>query len=471
MSARHCLLPSIVFLAFLIEHAPAAEPPEANERVRTDHYGDPLPQGARFRLGTVRLRHDALVTKIAWLPDGRALASAGADRTVRLWQIPGGKQLAKWDKMKSAVFSPDGRTFACSGEDGVIRFVDLITGEEIRRIRAPKADVSLEAFSPTGKILAAVELNRGVHLYDVDSGKELRVLKGKVLPTFDRATFAPDGETLAVTAESCVCCWDSRTGEKLKSLGDGGTFSIAFAPDGKMLAAAVSDGLHVIVYLWHWPEGRELHRFDVKDENPESIAFSPDGKILAAGGYGKIRLWDVGTGKGLRLFEGRPATTQCLAFSPDGSMLASVEDYRLTLWEVRAQREPRPLNGVGHHLDAVAMSADGRMLLTHSPDGTLTLWDGRDGRRLRTLTQWHGETRGLLIAPDGSQAIAFPWLNNSPIGWDVATGRRLPEPSGLSRRVTCAAFSPDSAMLALGVSDASGELIHLRETATGRELR
>ena len=61
--------------------------------VRTDHYGDPLPPGVRFRLGTLRLHHSA--NAFAWLPDGRTLASAGTDGTVRLWQIPGGKQIAK----------------------------------------------------------------------------------------------------------------------------------------------------------------------------------------------------------------------------------------------------------------------------------------------------------------------------------------------------------------------------------------
>ncbi len=201
-----------------------------------DHYGDPLPSGVRFRLGTVRLRHDGDVMALAWMPDGRTLASASWDRTVRLWQIPGGKQLAQWDNLEGVVFSSDGRTLACgegenrraieAKEERAIRIVDVATGKERRHIRVSTNGRSLfnftpgyalGVFSPDGKIFAVREGESGVRLYSVDSGKELRLLKAKVLVYGRPIMFSPDSRTLLVATDEGVYRWTIGTGAKRKS--------------------------------------------------------------------------------------------------------------------------------------------------------------------------------------------------------------------------------------------------------------
>lgn len=474
MARWNVLLPLAVFFTLPTGQALAGEP-SPKHSARIDHYGDPLPDGVRFRLGSVRLRHvGPVVTSLAWSRDARTLMTAGGDHTVRLWQIPGGKPLAKWDKMASVEFSPDGRILACGGNEGPIRIHDVATGKELRRMTVPKAGVYPEAFSPDGKMLAAIQFEspRGVHLYATDSGKEIRFLEGPVMPTGQALGFAPDGRTLIGATEGGVYRWTIDTGKKSQLPWDYESFPviwcIAFSPDGKTLAAAIGDGIHNLITLRSWPSGKELRRLDAKDFDPEKLAFSPDGKFLAAFGMGRLRLWDPAAGKELRRFEGNDTDVIALAFSPDGSLLASAgKNGAAAVWEVQAKKAPRPLTGVGHRISAVAMTADGRTLLTHARDGVLTLWDGREGRRLRTLVHWRGGIQDLLLSPDGSRAAALPELDYPLLYWDVASGRRLPEFSGIEKRINCAAFSPDSAMLALGGADC----VSLREAENGKEMR
>jgi WD40 repeat protein len=474
MARWNVLPPLAVFFPLLIGQAHSGEPPTKHP-ARTDHYGDPLPDGVRFRLGTVRLRHDAAVTDLAWLPDGRTLASAGADHTVRLWQVPGGKQLAKWEKMQSAVFSADGRTLAYGGPIDGIRLCDLATGKELRRFRVPKKnDLYPEAFSADGKLLAAVDWENGrVRLYAADTGKELRCLEGKVVPSGHSLEFAPDGRTLIGVTDKGVVRWTVATGAQSKILGDNEelpvVYSLTFSPDGKTLAAVIGDGIRSAVTLRSWPADKELRRLDAKDYELPTLTFSRDGRLLAAGGMlGTILLWDPATGKELRRFEHEPEVTN-LTFSPDSSFLASAgTDGVVTIREVDARKAPRPLTGVGHQLTVVAMTGDGRTLLTGARDGELALWDGRDGHRLRTLDHSSKSPVSLLlVTPDGRRALGSFRDDETPIGWDLATGRRLPALSGFSGRIYCAAFSPDGSMLAL----CAYNTIHLLGAAKGEELR
>src|SRR6516164_2641984 len=172
MSPHHALLLLSAGISSLIGQALGGEPPalrdakspKAVRPVRTDHYGDPLPDGVRFRLGSVRLRHDSRATDLVWLAGGHILASAGEDDAVRLWEIPGGRELARWDEMEAVAFSPGGRTMARGGIKGSIRLCDVATGKEFRRLSVGKSVICPLAFSPDDKTLAGCDSDRLLHL-------------------------------------------------------------------------------------------------------------------------------------------------------------------------------------------------------------------------------------------------------------------------------------------------------------------
>ena len=151
-------------------------------------------------------------------------------------------------------------------------------------------------------------------------------------------------------------------------------YSVAFSPDGQLLASA-AEGERAF-QLWEASSGRQVRTFPGNDERygpVQSVAFSPDGKLLALG-QTIVRLLDVSNGQELRAFTGHTNRVYCVVFSPDGKLLASASlDKTVKLWEVASGRELRTLSHTGP-LSSVAFSPDGKLLATGAADGTVTVW-------------------------------------------------------------------------------------------------
>ena len=415
----------------------------------------PLPPGAIVRIGSTCFAPGCTVEAAAFAPDGKVIASGNGDRSIRLWDAATGKELRRLlghqDAVQAVVFAPDGKLLASRG--GGLAFQD-----------------------------------NSIVLWDVASGKELRRF-GRVplrpLPTRSgygspawafTLAFSPDGKLLASGSadtenhDGVIHLWEVSSGKEVRSLrGPRGLVrGFTFAPNGRTLAAAGADGT---VVLWDPATGKERRRLRGHKGDAWNVTFSPDGKMLAsAGADHTVRLWEVATGKEVRVLTAREPV-KAIAFSPDGRTLAWGDYTAICLRDLRdpTARERR-LAGQRYGVSHLAFSADGKKLTSQceGQDYAVWLWDVDTGQRLAPPPGGHRlPVSCLAFGPSGHLLVSASEDNTVRL-WDGLTGRerqRIKKVDGSG--IYAVALSPDGRLVVAAAVGASR--LQFWETATGKE--
>jgi WD40 repeat protein len=440
----------LLVLLLLDHHASAQGPRSAPAQPRLDSYGDPLPEGAVARLGTTRFRHGQIISGVVFSGDGKSIVASDFYSGVHVWDAAEGKEVRRFFEndyyCHALAISPDGRTLAVALGDLTVRLCDPTSGREVGSLPKDRGRISQMEFSRDGSLLATRSGGKSVKIFNVATRKLLRdvTFSSNVV----QVAFMANDKLLAAGTDKGVLLWNLAQGTEvgcLKNDPDGSNYlHVISAPNSGPLAVWGYDDASI--RLFDANGEKEIRRFNkegpsvTKSKDPWGwgslifVSFSPNGKVLATGReIGRIDLWDVESGKKLHtLAFDSSQRSSLLAFSTDGTKLASTGSDNwggtntIRVWDVARGQEILPLTGHGSPISSVALSPDGNTVATAGLDGIVHLWERTSGKHSFRLEGDRGRHPHVSFSGDGQRVIAWgTWDAGTLRIWDARTGKAV----------------------------------------------
>jgi WD40 repeat protein len=339
--------------------------------------------------------HEWTVWDVAFSPNGKWIVSGSQDGTVKLWDVTTGREgfnLHRSDEVfsryesdfppgfshavTSIAFRPDGKRIASASLDRTIKLWDVKTGAELATLQRQGTRV---VFSPDGKRIAAGGCERAFKIWDAETGAEVLTLSGHE-GLVGPVAFSQDGKIIASggSGDKTIKVWNAASGEQLMSLTghEDEVISIAISPDCRHIA---SGDYNSTIKVWDAANGDESITLRGHEGPVASVVFSPDGKRIISGSYDRtVKIWDAETGTELMTLHGHGDLVFSVALSPDGERLVTGgQDGTAKMWDSRTGAELLTLRA-DCGFSSVAFSPDGKTIATGTGDGSILLWESAE---------------------------------------------------------------------------------------------
>jgi RNA polymerase sigma factor (sigma-70 family) len=481
---------------------PVAPPVADRETARTDRYGDPLPDAAVARLGTVRYNHADGLNALHFSPDGQTIISDGEGHLC-LWDAATGKPLRQFSRSNSSlidptVLLPDGKTMVFliigQGITDAVQIWDLDKGQEkwatplpVFRARSPDR-FPWSALSRDGRLAAVRNAPQHIRVFEIEPGKDPYELP-KVDKDIEAFVFAGTDRLVTADKNGEIDVWEARTGKRVRGFANGSPVgTLAASTDGRWLAT-VRHNSHVVnppadkdlLRVWDLTTGAQKHALAAPPDSRwgEAIQFAPDGKLLYASGGSANRntltVWDVATGERIRELPG--AGGRILAVSPDGQRLASAGYWgegNYNLWDVATGRRLSFEESRHALTPAIRLSRTGDRIVS-AGYSSISTWETTTGGRLNSVDLPPRSSPISKISPDSRYAATLTGdgAARQLVIWDIVTRQvlhRWPMPMATNTSYVSMAFSPDSSTLVTWLAGKESDL-RLWDVRTGKEIR
>jgi WD40 repeat protein len=403
-----------------------------------------LPEHVSRVIGLGRLRHAARINALAYSPDGKVLASASKDGTVRLWDLGNGRQIL------------------------------LYTGHSEKKIGNEDRNpmwVPNVAFSPDGQVVASAGL-KDIHVWEAKTGKLLQTLAGHGAGEIRGLAFGADASTVVSGGDDGrVIIWDVKN-QKPK---------VIFPQQpNRVEAVAVNVKLNQIASV---NAVGELHVFPLNGGTKATlaipitdggqlglgVAYAGDSGILTCGGDSKAKLTTppdaAGTaGNTIRSFLGHSDKLNCLAATNDGSlMVTGSKDRTVRVWEVVTGRNLFTFHGHSSDVTAIAIRPDNKQAASACADGSIRLWPLAKADEHRNVSEATAPLWTIATSPDGKR-LASAGADRSIRVYDTASGKLIKTLTGHQSAVTTVQFIGTDSL----ISAAGDKLVKLWNIADGK---
>ena len=359
--------------------------------------------------------HTARVTSVSWGLDGKTVATASFDGTVRIWDTQDGQLLQNrqldapiygiawhpnkpelltvgggwgvtiaevWNsstgtvtantsghrrQVTSVAWHPDNHSIVSASDDKTLLLWNAATGQQTRTFTGHEHAVSAAAFSLDGRYLVSGDRGNNLIIWNVETTKPVQILHGHSHPITSVA-WSPVNNFIATSDYGgTIKIWSADTGALINSFRAHleGVSDIEWSPSGDILATA-GHGLYDQanpVKLWHTSTWSLQGSLQGLTGPVLSLSWNPEGTSLVAGGYtGHFAIWDAKTHALLLKQAGSAAQSiASLAWSPDGGRILAGRSFdALTIWSVISGEELYNFHeSTGYRITTVAWAPDG----------------------------------------------------------------------------------------------------------------